>query len=95
MFEYKVSINAKEDLRRIYAHGFNEYGEAQADSYYHGFFDIFDKIALNPFLYQSVDHIRPGYRRCSYCSDSIYYRVNRQIIEIMAILGGQDIDTWL
>ena len=95
MFSYKLSSNAKEDLRRIYTYGFFEYSETQADNYYNGFFDMFDKITFNPFLYQSVDHIRPGYRRCSYGSDSIYYQINNKIIEIMAILGGQDLDTWL
>lgn len=95
MLEYKLSLNAKEDLKRIYAYGFAEFGELKADSYYHGFFDMFEKIAINPDIYQSVDHIRPGYRRCSYCSDSIYYRVNGNVVEIMAILGGQDSDIWL
>ena len=95
MYYYKLSVNAKEDLKRIYVYGFNEYGEAKADSYYHGFFDMFDKIIANPFLYQPVDHIRPRYRRCPYSSDSIYYRVNGQTVEIMAILGGQDTNSWL
>ena len=95
MFEFKISLNAKEDLKRIYAYGYSEFGEAQADTYYNGFFDMFEKISTNPYLFQSVDHIRPGYRRCSYCSDNIYYRVNDTVVEIMAILGGQDIDSWL
>ncbi|WP_338021775.1 type II toxin-antitoxin system RelE/ParE family toxin [Alkalimarinus coralli] len=51
-------------MKRIYAYEFKEYGESQADRYYHGFFSMFEKISLNPYLYQSVDHIRPGYRRC-------------------------------
>ena len=95
MFNFKLSVNAKEDLKRIHAYGFSESGEHAADSYYYGFFEMFDKIALNPYLYQSLDQIRPGYRRCSYGSDSIYYQINGHFVEIMAILGGQDIDVWL
>jgi toxin ParE1/3/4 len=95
MYQYQLSINAKEDLKRIYVYGYTEFGEAQADEYYFGFFNTFDEITTNPYKYQSVDHIRPGYRRCSYGSDSIYYRINDSIIEIMAILGGQDIGQWL
>jgi EPS-associated MarR family transcriptional regulator len=36
-----------------------------------------------------------GYRRCVYRSDTIYYRVQPSGVEIMAILGGQDLDEWL
>jgi toxin ParE1/3/4 len=95
MFEYIVSANAKEDLRRIYAYGLTEIGEQLADKYFHVFFSMFDKIATNPYVYQSVDHIRAGYRRCTCGSDSIYFRINGSDVEIMAILGGQVIDDWL
>ena len=90
MESYKLSLNAKEDLRRIYAYGFVEFGEFQADKYFEGFFQTFEKIASNPSPYQSVDHIRQGYRRCAYGSESIYYRFNGVAVEIMAILGGQE-----
>ncbi len=90
MYAYILSANAKEDLKRIYAYGLVEFGEQQADRYFYGFFNMFDKITLEPYIYQSIDHIRPGYRRCTYGSDSIYYRINNTTIEIMAILGGQD-----
>lgn len=95
MPSYKIFNNAKADLERIYSYGFREFGEQQADNYFHGIFKQFDKIAANPLLYQTVDHIRPGYRRCTYQSDSIYYRVNHNKVETMAILGGQDFGGWL
>lgn len=95
MYTYLISLNAKEDLRRIYVYGYELFGEEKADEYYHGFFSTFERIASNPFVYQSVDHIRPGYRRCPYGSDSIYYKINRNTVEIMAILGGQDVDSWM
>ena len=95
MESYKLSLSAKEDLRRIYTYGYVEFGELQADKYFEGFFQTFEKIASNPSAYQSVDHIRQGYRRCAYGSDSIYYRYNGIEVEIMAILGGQDVVDWL
>ncbi len=64
MASYRLSENAKEDLRRIYQYGLLEYGEAQADKYYNTLFDQFEKIAEQPLLYQSVDEIRKNYRRC-------------------------------
>lgn len=95
MFNYKISSNAKDDLRRIYAYGRVNVGDAQADRYFYGFFETFERIAKNPARYQTVDHIREGYFRCPCYSDSIYYRINDQAVEIMAILGGQDVEEWV
>jgi len=47
-------------------------------------------IAKDPFLFPSVDYIKKGYRRGVSGVDSIYYRINGDIIEIMAIIGRQD-----
>ena len=87
---YRISSEAKEDLRRIYMRGLNEFGEAKADEYFHSLFNKFDEIAKNPLMYQSVDEIRPGYRRAVCGSESIYYRIGPGAVEIMAIIGRQD-----
>jgi toxin ParE1/3/4 len=90
MTKLRISNAAKEDLRRIYVYGIEKFGEALADEYFYTFFSTFNKIVQNPFLYQSIDHIRPGYRRCPCGVDSIYYRMNGNTVEIMAVLGSQD-----
>ena len=95
MLGYKLSKEAKEDLQRIYQYGFEHFGEEQADKYFWGFFECFERIAESPLQHQSIDHIRAGYRRCIYASDTIYFRVSSGGVEIMAILGGQDLDEWL
>lgn len=95
MYKYILSTNAKEDLKRIYTYGLAVFGEQQADEYFYNFYSMFDKITTSPYIYQSVDHIRAGYHRCTCGSDSIYYRINGTTIEVMAILGGQKIDHWL
>jgi toxin ParE1/3/4 len=95
MTKLRLSNSAKEDLRRIYLYGADKFGEALADEYFHAFFSTFDIITKNPFLYQSIDHIRPGYRRCPCGADSIYYRINDNTVEIMAVLGSQDAPPWL
>jgi toxin ParE1/3/4 len=41
MGNYKLTEDAKEDLRRIYRYGVKEFGEAQADLYYDGLFSHF------------------------------------------------------
>ncbi|WP_394753156.1 type II toxin-antitoxin system RelE/ParE family toxin [Crenothrix sp.] len=92
MGNYKITEAAKEDLRRIYHRGIREYSEIQADKYYDALFNRFDQIAENPYLYQPVDYIRAGYRRCVCGVDSIYYRMGDNTVEIINILGRQNID---
>lgn len=93
MGNYKITEAAKEDLRRIYKRGIREYGEVlQADKYYDALFDRFDQIVENPYLYRPVDYIRAGYRRSVCGVNSIYYRILDESIEIINILGRQDID---
>jgi len=91
MAEYRLSNEAKEDLIRIHQYGVEKFGMAQADKYYNSFFEYFDIIAQQPFSFESIDYIRNGYRRCACGSDSIYYRINNSIVEIMAIVGRQDL----
>lgn len=95
MPRYKLAEAAKQDLQRIYQYGFEHFGEEQADRYFWGFIDCFERIAESPLQYQSIDYIRLGYRRCVFASDTIYFRVNSTGVEIMAIIGGQELDEWL
>lgn len=92
MANYRISEDAKDDLKRIYKRGVHEFGEAQADRYYTALWDRFEQIAKHPYLYQAVDHIREGYRRSVCGVDSIYYRIENGTVEIMSILGRQDTD---
>jgi|TARA_R110002110_G_scaffold43842_1_gene135792 toxin ParE1/3/4 len=91
MARYKLSIVAKEDLIRIHHYGVKKFGMTQADKYYDSFFEYFNIISEQPFSFESVDYIKSGYRRCVCGSDSIYYRINNDIVEIMAIIGKQDL----
>jgi toxin ParE1/3/4 len=95
MANYRVNEDAKQDLKRIYRRGVLEFGEAQADQYFNALFERFDKLAEQPLQYQAVDDIRKGYRRSVCGVDSIYYRIVDNQVEIMRILGQQDIDDWL
>ena len=88
---YKLSEEAKQDLIRIHQYGTKTFGEPQADMYFDGFFDHFDLIANNPLSFPEVNFIRQGYRRATYGSDSIYYRITDNV-EIMAIVGRQDLE---
>jgi toxin ParE1/3/4 len=95
MANYRISESAKNDLIRIHQYGVEKFGMAQADKYFDELFACFTTIVLRPFSFESVDYIKEGYRRCICRADSIYYRINRNIIEIMAIAGRQDLDNIL
>lgn len=92
MSKYKLSNEAKKDLIRIHHYGVIKFGMDQADKYFDTFFEYFDLIAKQPLSFESVDYIKKGYRRCVCGSDSIFYRVNGDFVEIMAIIGRQDIN---
>lgn len=92
MASYKLSNEAKEDLIRIHHYGVEKFGMKLADKYFNSFFKYFELISKNPFSFESVDYIREGYRRCACGSDAIYFRLNEENVEIMAIVGKQNLD---
>lgn len=92
MADFRISEKAREDLIRIYLYGLREFGESQADLYFENFFRCFNRISENPLAFESVDQIRTGYRRCPCGSDSIFYRIQADQVEIMAIVGRQEIN---
>lgn len=96
MAEYRLNDDAKTDIIRIYQYGVNQFGDVQANTYLGGLFDCFEAIAEHPLQYPQVDSIREGYRRSVFGTDSIYYRlIDEETVEIMAVIGRQDIGTWL
>ena len=90
MASYKLSNVARADLIRIHQYDTKRFGESQADKYFEAFFDCFEQIATRPYAYESVDYIKLGYRRCVCSSDTIYFRINVDVVEIMTIIGKQD-----
>lgn len=95
MANYRLSETAKEDLIRIYRYGARKFGERQADKYFDSFYNYFEIIAQRPLSFESVDFIKKGYRRCVCGSDSIYYRIKDDVVEIMTIIGRQDVESAL
>ena len=71
-----MSNVAKEDLIRIHHYGEKQFGIKQADKYFYSFFVHFESIAQNPFSFESVDFIKPGYRRCV-CGTALRQRADQ------------------
>ena len=95
MAKYRLSNQVKEDLIRIHQYGVKKFGMIQADKYFDSFFEHFGIIAQQPFSFKEVDHIRKDYRRCVCGVDSIYFKVNGETVDIIAIVGRQDLNELL
>lgn len=92
MAKYKLTHAAKNDLIRIHHYGVCKFGMTQADKYFNSFFKSFDSIAQRPFSFETFDFIKPGFRRCVSGSDTIYFKVTGDIVEIISIIGKQDLE---
>jgi toxin ParE1/3/4 len=94
MADYIIALQAEDDLQSIYHYGLTTYGEGSADAFYDALYTCFELIADSPLTWPNVDHIKPGYRRYVYrkgqSSTAIYYRVNADRVEIMAVVQRQD-----
>ena len=92
MVNYKISTEAKEDLFHIYEYGFKRFGEKKADEYFNNFFKNFDRIVKNPYQFPSAEYIRKDYRKCVSGEDTIYFKVEKDIVIIISIIRSKDID---
>lgn len=92
MAKYRLSNTAVDDLIRIYQYGLTIFVEKQADEYYNSFFDQFDAIASRPYSFEAVGYIKSGYCRCPCGVDTIYFRIAGDEVEIMTIMGMQDLN---
>lgn len=92
MPNYRLSEKAKEDLISITQYGDENFGVDQSDLYRDQLKRRFLIIAERPLFFPAVDHIRVGYRRSVCGAHSIYYRIEGNAVEIIRIIGRQDID---
>lgn len=91
MGKYRLSQSADEDFESIFEYGIDTFGLNQALKYQNRLKQRFDELAEQPYLFQAVDDICEGYRRSVCGVHAIYYRIDGQDVEIMRVLGRQDI----
>lgn len=95
MAKPRLSQAAKLDLITIAQYGDENFGIKKSNEYRKQLSRHFLLLAKQPYLFQAVDHIRPGYRRSICGVHAIYCRVGNDGVEIMRILGQQDLDKML
>jgi toxin ParE1/3/4 len=89
--EYSLTTAAEQDLLHITLYGLQQFGSQQARVYHLRLVKRFEELVTTPELYQPVEHIRKGYRRSVCGAHSIYYRVHENTVEIVRILGAQEL----
>ncbi len=94
MARFRISPSAKVDLERIWFYGLEQRVEKAADEYHGAFFQHFEELAVQPLLYPE-SNVRQGYRRSVCGKDSVFYRLDNETVEIMAVLGKEDAEGWL
>lgn len=92
MPEYRLTRAAEKDLRQIAHFGIQRFGVTQAKTYFGRLEHRFEELASHPERFRKVNHIRNGYRRSVCGIHSIYYRSHGEVIEIVRVLGQQDLN---
>jgi len=91
MPEYRLSKSAKKDLLQIANYGDEHFGITQSNKYRDQLKKRFLMLVEQPLLYPAVDYIQAGYRRSLCGVHSIFYRIENGSVEIMRVLGRQDV----
>lgn len=89
--EFKISIEAQNDLENIWLYTFETWSLEQADRYLELIFDEIDYLAKNPTEGKDYSHVIKGYFRSKVKSHFIFYKINLKdkFVEIIRILHQQ------
>lgn len=66
---------AEDDIKDIYLYSYQEFGEEQAEKYYDGLEERFQRILDQTAHSQDYSHIDSGLRRVNYERHAIYYEL--------------------
>jgi len=85
---YKISVEAKSDIEKIWLYTFENWSLEQADRYFNLIMDEIEYIAENPNSGKDFNDVRKGYLRTRIKSHFIFYKVNKKKgeVEIIRVL---------
>jgi toxin ParE1/3/4 len=85
--QYKISLQAIDDLNDIWIYTFNKWSKKQADRYYDLIIEEIEFIAENYLVGKSAEQTRKNYRVIKIKYHLIFYRkIENGIVEIVRIL---------
>ncbi len=91
MLKICKQVQAEQDLINIWIYSLQNWSEVQADKYLDQINQGIQLIAENPGIGVACEEVRPGYRKYLVNCHLIFYRVNKETLQIIRVLG-QDMD---
>lgn len=91
---YLLSPAAQVHLEEIWDCTYDRWGVDQAEQYLRELQHAIDRAAANPRIGRACDEIRPGYRKLSAGSHTLFYRVTGEgTIDVVRVLHQRmDVD---
>jgi toxin ParE1/3/4 len=86
---YRTTVRAEEDIIEIYACGFREFGEYQAERYHAGLVMAFEFIATHPLADRERREFDPPVRLHFYGAHVIVYVTQEDHVLIVRVLHGR------
>lgn len=82
---FKISVEAKNDIEKIWLYTFPNWLKEQADRYFDLIMNDIEYIAENPNYGEDFSHIKKGYFRTRIKSHFIFYKLNKKQNEVQII----------
>jgi toxin ParE1/3/4 len=94
---YLLSPAAQADLEQIWDYTNLHWDADQADEYLRELQRAIELVAVNPQIGRVCDEIRPGYRKLTARSHTLYYRITSDgVVDVVRVLHQRmDIDRHL
>ncbi|WP_370201719.1 type II toxin-antitoxin system RelE/ParE family toxin [Alloalcanivorax venustensis] len=88
-----LSPAAREDLRAIHQYGSRQWGKPRSDEYMSSLKDKLWQLLQQPETGKARPELSPGVRSISVASHVIFYRVQREELQVVRVLHGrQDVN---
>lgn len=91
MRQFRLARRADEEITEIFAYGYEQFGETQAEAYANGMTHVFQLLADNPRIGRAADRIALGIRRHEYRSHVILYEEEPNGVLILAVVHGRNL----
>ena len=97
MTRYVLSPAARADLEQIWDYTCQRWDHDQAEEYVREIQRAIERVVDNPMIGRSCDEVRPGYRKHTVGSHTLYYRIaSVDVIDVVRILHQRmDVDRHL
>lgn len=91
MSEYRLSLDAEQDVGEMYRRGFWMFGEHQADKFYNQLFDSLELLASFPLSGRPAEDIYPELRRVEFNPYVIFYLPRDYGVYVLRLLKQSQI----